>query len=526
MENFPFLSFLLVLPLLTSVLLALIPSKNQQTAQIAKTCQIISYGSAALSLLVSTFLFCFAFQADSPALQFTEKHAWFGQISAIYLGVDGLSLSMVFLTNLLLPLIIAASEETATKLKPKLYYSLLFLLTSAVLGVFMVQDLILFFIFWEFELLPMYLLIAIWGGENRLKAAGKFLVYTFAGGACLLAAIIFLFWLAGGSTFVMPELAANLAVMKVSGSLEQAHIFLQAVFILFLIGFCIKLPSIPLHTWLPEAHVEAPTPISMFLAGVLLKMGAYGLLRFSTEFFPEILSEFAPWLGILGAINILGGAIFALVQKDMKKVIAYSSVSHMGFVLLGLASLNEIGFNGAIFQMFSHGLISAGLFMCIGAIYQRTYTRQIAELGGLAIKMPCLFFIFLGLAMANLGLPALSGFVGESLVFYSLFSTALQIPTAQISGALSTIGVIITAAYMLWLVKRIFFGAELSKWANLTDIKHSEKVALLVLLLGSLCLGVYPRFLNDKVEAAALHESSLLKVNLNPQAKPLSNEDS
>ena len=367
----------------------------------------------------------------------------------------------------------------------------------------MAQDLIFFFIFWELELFPMYLLIAIWGGDNRLKAANKFLLYTFLGGGFLLVGIISLFWLSGGSTFSLIEAAYQFRALQENGSLADYPALINGLFALFLIGFCIKLPSIPVHTWLPEAHVEAPTPISMLLAGILLKMGGYGLIRFGTEFFPNSLVALAPVLALLGAINILGAAIFSLVQDDMKRVIAYSSISHMGFVLLGLATLNSAGLNGAIFQMFSHGLISAGLFMVIGIIYERAHTRQISAFGGLANNMPILFFLFLGLAMANLGLPALSGFVGESLVFYGAFTSLGELSIVQLSAAISTLGVIITAAYMLWLGKRIFFGNLPEKWASLKDVRFSEALVLSVLLAGSLILGIYPRFLSDKIEPFA-----------------------
>lgn len=501
--NFPILSCLLAIPFLAALFLALIPSKNKTNEQIANLCRRISLIASALILGFSISIFFLGFNAQQKGLQFVEAYSWLGTLSSFKLGIDALSLSMVLLTALLMPFVIIASDSVAQKTKPKLYYSLLFLLCAAVLGVFLAQDLIFFFVFWEFELFPMYLLIAIWGGENKLKAANKFLLYTFLGGGFLLAGIILLFWLSGGSTFSLIEAAYKFRTLQESGSLAAYPVLVNALFALFLIGFCIKLPSIPVHTWLPEAHVEAPTPISMLLAGILLKMGGYGLIRFGTEFFPSSLVSLAPLLAILGAINILGAAIFCLVQDDMKRVIAYSSISHMGFILLGLATLNSAGLNGAIFQMFSHGLISAGLFMIIGIIYERAHTRQIAAFGGLANNMPVLFFLFLGLAMANLGLPALSGFVGESLVFYGAFTSFGPLSAVQLSAALSTIGVIITAAYMLWLGKRIFFGNLPEKWASLKDVQFSEALVLSFLLFGSLVLGIYPRFLSDSIEPFA-----------------------
>ncbi len=488
---------------MAAIIIALIPSKGKTDEEVSAICNKVALFASLLILGIAGSLFYFHYNPTQKGLQFVETYPWLGTISSFKLGVDGLSLSMVLLDALLLPFVIIASAPITKKLKPKLYYSLLLMLNTAVLGVFLAQDLIFFFVFWELELLPMYLLIAIWGGSERIKAANKFILYTFLGGGFILAGIILLFWLSGGQTFSMIEAAHQFRYLQEFGPLAKNSALVNLIFILFAVGFCIKLPSIPVHTWLPEAHVEAPTPISMLLAGILLKMGAYGLIRFGTEFFPSSLVAFAPWIGILGAVNILGAAIFSLVQDDMKKVIAYSSISHMGFVLLGIATLNSAGINGAIFQMFSHGIISAGLFMVIGVIYERAHTRQISAFSGLANRMPIFFFLFLGLAMANLGLPALSGFVGESLVFYGAFTSISQLSTVQWSAALSTIGVIITAAYMLWLGKRIFFGQELAKWSGFQDVRPSEAFVLGALLFGTIFFGAFPRSFSDKVEPTA-----------------------
>ncbi|MDJ0625879.1 MAG: NuoM family protein [Candidatus Caenarcaniphilales bacterium] len=510
--NLPILSFLLAITVLASIVVSFIPAEGRSDEEVAIDCKKVSLIFSGVILALSLIIFYIGFVPNQSGLQLIESYKWLGDVSTFKLGVDGLSVSMVLLTGILLPPTIIASGSIAKKTKPKLYYSLLFLLTTAVLGVFLAQDLIFFFVFWEFELIPMYLLISIWGGENRLKAANKFLIFTFIAGALLLAGILLLFWLSGAKTFSMAESAYNFRLLQEQGPLSQHLDFIKWIFVLFLVGFCIKLPSIPLHTWLPEAHVEAPTPISMLLAGILLKMGGYGLIRFATEFFPYSLVELAPIIAAVGAVNILGAAIYCLAQDDMKRVIAYSSVSHMGFILLGLATLTPQGINGAIFQMFSHGVISAGLFMLIGVIYERSHTRLISNFSGLATKMPIFFFFFLALAMANLGLPALSGFVGESLVFYSAFSA--DVPTyVKLSAAFSTIGVIITAAYMLWLAKKIFFGNEMPKWSNLTDLKSSEVLVLSSFLALSLFLGIYPRALTDKIETASITLSQELSVN-------------
>lgn len=512
--NLPILSILLSVSAFAALLMGLLPSKGKSVEELAKTCRNWALGFSAVILGLSLMIFYMGFVPSQEGLQLVETYKWFGNVSYFKLGVDGLSVSMVLLLALLLPIVILASDSTAKKGKPKLYYSLLFLLATSVFGVFLAQDLLFFFIFWELELLPMYLLISIWGGQNRLKAANKFLIFTFAAGAFILAGILLLFFLSnadpGLRTFSMLEASTSFRSLQELGAFGANSQIAKWIFVLFLIGFCIKLPSIPLHTWLPEAHVEAPTPISMLLAGILLKMGGYGLIRFGIEFFPQPLSELAPFIAILGAINIVGAAIFSLVQDDMKRVIAYSSVSHMGFVLLGLATLTSQGINGAIFQMFSHGLVSAGLFAAIGIIYDRAHTRLISQFGGLAVKMPIFFFLFLGLAMANLGLPALSGFVGESMVFYSAFTSSSAFSLVQWAAVASTIGVVITAGYMLWLGKRLFFGVEIPKWSAFTDLNLSEKTILGSLLGATLLLGVLPRLLTDKIDSNANYFSQIV----------------
>ncbi|MDX1917556.1 MAG: NADH-quinone oxidoreductase subunit M [Candidatus Caenarcaniphilales bacterium] len=515
----PILSIILILCLSTAGIIGLIPARDRPQKAVADLCHWISLGSSLLILLLVSWIYFRGFDPSQPGLQFVESHNWYGDKIFFKLGIDGLSLSMIALQALLMPLVILASQPIAFERDPKLYYSLFFLLTAAVFGVFMAQDLMLFFVSWELELLPMYLLIARWGGQKRVQAANKFLLFTFLGGLFILAGILTLYLLSGEVTFAMPELGAIVRALQFQGAL-QSHLWLvHLAFILCAIGFCIKLPSIPVHTWLPEAHVEAPTPISMLLAGILLKMGAYGLIRFGLEFFPKSVEFFAIPLAVLGGLNILAAAIFALVQNDIKRVIAYSSISHMGFVLLGLASLNAIGLNGAIFQMFSHGLVSAGLFMVIGVIYERAHTREISQFSGLAQNMPYLFFLFLGLAMANLGLPALSGFIGESLVFYGIFGDLATSFNVKLAAGISTIGIIITAGYMLWLGRRLFFGEPLAKWSALTDIRPSEGVVLFSLLLFSLVLGSYPKSLNHTLAP----NSENLIANLKPSTTPINN---
>lgn len=489
------LSTILVLPLIAAVVMAFLPNKEA-------VCRIVALVFS-LDVLLDVLIVLFSkFDPSLTALQYVENYKWFGDTIRFKLACDGLSLSMVLLMAILLPVTIIASKPIAQE-KPKLYYSMLMLLATSVLGVFIAQDLFLFFLLWELELIPMYLLIAIWGGPNKEYASMKFLIYTFIAGACMFAGVLLLFFSSGANTFDMEVLA------RYGKSLP--HLFQLACFLLFFICFIIKLPSFPFHTWLPDAHVEAPTPVSMLLAGILLKMGGYGIYRICAGFFPNILAEFALWIAILAVVNIIGAAVACLVQDDMKRIIAYSSVSHMGFVLLGVASLSSAGFSGGIFQMFSHGLISAALFMLVGTIYERTHTRTVADYGGIAKYMPSCFYLFLLASMANLALPALSGFVGENLVFYGAFSSEFfrQFPTkfyfnfGQICVLFSALGVILTAGYMLWLVQKIFMGPENTKWSKLTDLRVVEVVVLGTLLFLVVIFGVYPMSLSNIYEPSS-----------------------
>ena len=489
------LSTILLVPLIAAVLIAFLPDKEP-------LCRILSLVFA-LDILLDVLVIIFSkFDPNLTALQYVENYRWFGDTIRIKLGTDGLSVSMVLLMAILLPVTIIASEPIA-KDKPKLYYSMLMLLTTSVLGVFVAQDLFLFFLFWELELIPMYFLIAIWGGPNKNYASMKFLIYTFVAGVCLFAAVLTLFFISGANTFDMEVLSRYAKAIP--------HGFQLACFLLFFFCFIVKLPSFPFHTWLPDAHVEAPTPASMLLAGILLKMGGYGIYRICVGFFPSVLAELALWIAILAAVNIIGAAVACLVQDDMKRIIAYSSVSHMGFVLLGVASLTAAGFSGGIFQMFSHGLISAALFMLVGTLYERTHTRMIGDYGGMTKYMPKCFYFFTLAAMANLALPALSGFVGESLVFYGAFSSEFfrNFPTkfyfnfGQICVLFSTMGAILTAGYMLWLLQRVFMGPENQKWEKLTDLRTSEIVVLASLLALVILWGVYPVSLSNLYEPSS-----------------------
>lgn len=481
------LSLQLTILLISGLFIALTPLSERGS-------RITALAGSIAVLGIAAYQYFELLDFSKPTMQLVETYPWISDIK-FSLGVDGLSFSMVLLTAILMPCAIIASKPIALKQKPRLYYSLIIFLCLSVLAVFMAKDIFLFFLAWELELVPMYFLIAIWGSKNRNYASMKFLIYTFAAGACLLIGLFTLLAFSGFASFDIVELAG---ITRTFSLPIQALLFV-------LIGTCflVKLPSVPFHTWLPDAHVEAPTPVSMLLAGILLKMGCYGLLRFSLDFFPEVLQVFAPALAILGTVNIIFGAYSALIQTDFKKIIAYSSISHMGFILLGLSGLNTAGYSGAVFQMFSHGLISAALFMLVGMIYERTHTRELDNFGGLAKVMPRTFFIFKLAAMANLGLPGLSGFVGESLVFYGSFTSAYVgagLNIIKLSAVIASASLILTAAYMLWTNQRVFYGETKQVNLSLQDARRSEILVLAILLALAIIYGVYPNFVNDIYE--------------------------
>jgi len=483
-----------------------------------KMARPIALTFGALMLAVSLFG-AYKFDWHNNAfLQLTYRHSWVKSPFPLEfsVGVDGMSMALVLLTTVVTMLALWASIWIKTRYR--LYYSFVMLLTFSILAVFTAQDLLQFFIAFEFELVPMYFLIAIWGGPNRDYAAMKFLIYTFCGGALMLGGLLLLYFslvsnglmAAGNYTLNMYDLAQR------TPNLPKA--VQGAAFLGFFLAFIIKLPSFPFHTWLPDAHVEAPTPISMILAGLLLKMGSYGLVRICMGFFPNIFIDYGNLIMYLGAFNIVWAAIACLCQEDMKRIIAYSSVSHMGFVLLGIGSCSAAGVNGAIFQMISHGIISAALFFLVGTIYERCHTRILPEIGGgLARQMPALFYFWMLAALANLGLPGLSGFVAETSVFYGSFTSWM----AQMSGhagaiqfwiLFATTGVILTAGYMLWLLKRLFYGVEQPKWAgHLTDAFGWEKGLSYAMSFMILAMGLYPSLITNSYGSVVSH----LVTNIN-----------
>ncbi len=460
-----------------------------------------------------TLLFLMFYNPLSTSFSYSKEITVFGShwleplgISATF-AVDGLSLIFVTLTSFIVMLALVASKHTITT-KHKLYYSMIFLLQTAILGVFCARDMFLFFMFWELELIPMYFLISQWGTDNAKKSAMKFVLYTFFGSIFLLFGMLCLYFCNLDTTL---QLTASLNEINVSNSFYP-NWFQVMVFTCFLIGFGVKIPIAPLHSWLPDAHVDAPAPVSMILAGVLLKMGAYGLIRFNMELLPEIFVKFAPVLLVLGVINIIYASCIALAQKDIKRVVAYSSIAHMGIVLIGLGTLNLIGLDGAIFQMLAHGIISAGLFMLVGIIYSRTKTRILEYLGGLGQVMPnCMYFATL-ICLASLGLPLLMGFPGELLAILGVYLSDFNVNLNIIVTSLALIGMILSATYILYIFHKTFCSNINDQHKNIKDIVGYEYFVLLSLSTAIVFFGVFPMQLINIFETSTSIILSLLQV--------------
>lgn len=492
------LTTLIFLPLLGALIIALVPHEKGTYRPHAIAAVVSLVNLVLAGVMAANFNPLTAGRANP--FQFVDKLDWIPHFNIQYqVGVDGLSLPMVVLTTLLVFVAVLASWETTNR--PKLYFGLLLLLETAMLGVFTSLDLFLFFVMWELELIPMYFLIGLWGGARREYAAMKFILYTLGASAAMFVVFLAIYFLNPAHTFDYLQLVGTKVFAQYADWIQ-----ILAFGALFL-AFAVKLPLFPFHTWLPDAHVEAPTAISVLLAGVLLKMGAYGMVRFNLGLFGlEAMKPLLFGIAILGVVNVVYGALLALAQTDIKKVIAYSSVSHMGFVALGLAALNDAGVNGAVIQMFSHGLITAMLFLLVGVIYDRTKTREIKDLGGLAKQMPLAGAVFVFAALANIGVPGLSGFVAEFLVFLGAFKsyTALTV--------VASISLVLTAGYTLWLTQRVWFQSLPEKWAKLPDLNGRERFSLMVLAAIVLVVGVYPAVLTDVINPATTKLVSLLRA--------------
>jgi NADH-quinone oxidoreductase subunit M len=444
--------------------------------------------------------------ASGAEFRFEQNVSWIGSIGARYhIAVDGISLWLVLLTTLLMPIAILSSW-TAVRKRELSYYAFLLILESAMIGVFVSLDLLLFYLFFEASLVPMFFLIGIWGGERRIYAAIKFFIYTAVGSLLMLVGIIALYF-----TYHSFDYPTILQAMKATALTPQAEFFL---FVAFALAFCIKVPLFPFHTWLPDAHTEAPTAGSVILAGVLLKMGTYGLLRFNLGLFPNASREWAWLIIILAVIGIIYGALVAMVQPDVKRLVAYSSVSHMGFVVLGLFSFTELGMQGALYQMLNHGVSTGALFLFVGFIYERRHTRMISEFGGLATPMPWFSTLFVIASLSSIGLPFLNGFVGEFLILIGTW-TSRAVSRPWLTTMFAATGVIWAAVYMLWMLQRVLFGKITNpENATLKDLNSRELGLILPLLILMIFMGVYPRVFLDRSKLSV--ETIRARVSENP----------
>lgn len=514
--NFPWLTTVTLLPLVASSIIPILPDKQGRTVRwYALSVALIDF-----ALIIYTFWQHYDF--SSPDFQLTESFSWIPQMGLNWsLAVDGLSMPLVVLAGLVTTLSILASWKVTKK--PRLFYFLMLAMYSAQIGVFCAQDLLLFFLMWELELVPVYVLISIWGGPKRLYAATKFILYTAIGSIFILVAALAMAFYGGNVTFDMRELALK----------DYSLTFELLIYAALLIAYGVKLPVFPLHTWLPEAHGEASAPVSMILAGVLLKMGGYALIRMNVEMLPDAHVYFAPLLAVLGAVNIVYGALVSFGQRNLKRRLAYSSISHMGFVLLGVASFTEVGLSGAMLQMVSHGLIAAALFFLAGVTYDRTHTLVMNQMGGLAKSMPIVFALFTAGSMASLALPGMSGFASEIMVFLGMTSSDSYTSTFKVvMVVLSAIGVVLTPIYLLSMLREVFYGKENPELVEelaetggfLWDAKPREIFITACLLLPVIGVGLYPKLLTQTYDVKTVQVATRARTVVSTVAQqPLGN---
>ncbi len=492
MESGFLLSLILLLPLVGAGVIIVLRNSSPTIIK----CLGLAFSLVAFVVSVVVFI---KFDALNPAMQFVEKYPWIAGLSVSYhLGIDGISLLLVVLTTFLTPIALLASWESIER-RLKAYVGLMLLLEVGTLGVFMALDTFLFYVFWEFVLIPMYFIIGIWGGKEKTYAAIKFFLYTMAGSLLMLVAII---WL-GYHASTLPGGHFTTDLLELYTTAPSIPMAIQAwMFLAFALSFCIKVPLFPLHTWLPDAHVQAPTAGSVILAGVLLKMGTYGLVRFCLPLFPSATVTFLPYIAGLAVVGIVYGALVSMVQSDLKKLVAYSSVSHLGFVVLGIVALTEESMQGSVIQMINHGLSTGGLFLLVGMIYDRRHTRTITDFGGVAKIMPVFATFFMIVMLSSVGLPGLNGFIGEFLILIGSFkSQSLGSPWYSIIGSA---GIVFAAVYLLWSYQRVFFGkVEHQENAGIKDMSLREWVVLLPIIVLIVGLGVYPSGLLDKSALAS-----------------------
>jgi NADH-quinone oxidoreductase subunit M len=503
MSDAALLNVVLYLPVLGMLLIAALPRGRDDAVR------WLTFAVMVVQLWVTWGLYE-RFDPAEPGLQFETRLPWIADWGVYYqIGLDGYNVLLVLLTAFLGPLVVAGAFSAIRK-DVKLFYAMVFFIQFAMLGTFLAQDLFLFYVFWETMLIPMFLIIGIWGGERRIYATLKFVLYTAFGSILMLAAVIYLVWslheTTGVTSFAFADLyGAGLPV-------DVQTILLAA----FALSFAIKVPMVPLHTWLPDAHVEAPTAGSVILAGVLLKMGTYGFMKLGFPLFPDATLAFTPLIMTLAVVSIVYGACLALVQTDIKKIIAYSSISHLGYVMLGLVSLDLLGIQGAVIQMVSHGLTAAGLFLMVGMIYERCHTRDLAAYGGLAKLLPVYSVFFMILTLASVGLPTTSGFTGEFLVLLGAFRSSWSQYQAGagayplLMSAVAVSGVVLGALYMLWFAQRFLFGKEKVPHAPVADLNLREKLILAAIVAAVFALGLYPEPAMKKTELAAKQYQQLV----------------
>ncbi|MDP6851662.1 MAG: NAD(P)H-quinone oxidoreductase subunit 4 [Prochlorococcus sp.] len=490
-SNFPWLSLAILFPIVGSLLVPFIPDEGD-----GKQVRWFALGIALVTFLITVGAYLYGYDPSLSGLQLSERVSWLPDIGLTWaVGADGLSMPLILLTSFITALAVLAAWPVT--FKPKLFFFLILAMDGGQIAVFAVQDMLLFFLAWELELLPVYLLLAIWGGKKRQYAATKFIIYT-AGSSLFILLVALAMGFFGGGT---PNFEYTTLAQQSFGTGFQLLCYAG-----LLIAFGVKLPIVPLHTWLPDAHGEATAPVHMLLAGILLKMGGYALMRFNAQLLPEAHAQFAPLLIVLGVVNIIYAALTSFAQRNLKRKIAYSSISHMGFVLIGIGSFSALGTSGAMLQMISHGLIGASLFFLVGATYDRTHTLQLDEMGGVGQKMRIMFALWTVCVLASLALPGMSGFVSELMVFVG-FATdeAYTLPFRVVISGLAAIGVILTPIYLLSMLREIFFGKEndqLVSHTNLVDAEPREVYIISCLLVPIIGIGLYPRLMTDSYTAS------------------------
>ena len=504
--NFPWLTTTILFPIAASLLIPLIPDKDGKTVR----WYALIVGLIDFALLVYAFYTQYDF--SNPGLQLVESYTWVQQLDLNWsVGADGLSMPLILLTGFITTLATLAAWPVT--FKPKLFYFLMLIMYGGQIAVFAVQDMLLFFLVWELELVPIYLILSIWGGKKRLYAATKFILYTAGGSLFILVGALTMAFYGDTVTFDMraialKDFAPNIELLLYAG---------------FLIAYGVKLPIFPLHTWLPDAHGEATAPAHMLLAGILLKMGGYALLRMNAGMLPDAHAVFAPILVILGVVNIVYAALTSFAQRNLKRKIAYSSISHMGFVLIGIASFTDLGTSGAMLQMVSHGLIGASLFFMVGCTYDRTHTLMLDEMGGVGQKMPKVFAMWTTCSLASLALPGMSGFVAELMVFVGFATSDAYNPVFKVCVIiLAAFGVILTPIYLLSMLREIFYGAEnkeLVEHEELVDAEPREVFIIAALLVPIIGIGLYPKILTQVYDATTVQLTAKLRDSLPSLAK-------